>query len=76
MLLRRNERRRAHAEGRQPQTLCAVDFLTLVDDEARLGALRFKDMGGDDFLTTTGRRVPPVLELSRLLSATNRVIDD
>ncbi len=75
-LLRRNERRRARAEGRQPRTLLAVDFLTLVDDETRLGALRFKDAGGGDFLTSTAKRVPPVVDLPRLLSATNRVIDD
>ena len=41
--MRRNERRRARAEGRQPRTLLAADFLILVDDESRLGALRFKD---------------------------------
>ena len=75
-LMRRNERRRARAEGRQPRTLLAVDFLTLVDDETRLGALRFKDADGGDFLTSTGKRVPPVVDLPRLLSATNRVIDD
>jgi serine/threonine-protein kinase HipA len=75
-LMRRNERRRARAEGRQPRTLLAVDFLTLVDDETRLGALRFKDAGGGDFLTSTGKRVPPVVDLPRLLSATNRIIDD
>jgi serine/threonine-protein kinase HipA len=75
-LLRRNERRRAGAEGRQPRTLLAIDFLTLVDDETRLGALRFKDAGGGDFLTSTGKRVPPVIDLPRLLSATNRVIDE
>jgi serine/threonine-protein kinase HipA len=75
-LLRRNERRRARAEGRQPRTLLAVDFLTLVDDETRLGALRFKDAGGGDFLTSTGKRVPPVVDLPRLLSATERIIED
>ncbi|MGF1627991.1 MAG: type II toxin-antitoxin system HipA family toxin [Kiloniellaceae bacterium] len=75
-LMRRNERRQAGAEGRQPRTLLAVDFLTLVDDETRLGALRFKDAGGGDFLTSTGKRVPPVVDLPRLLSATNRIIDD
>lgn len=75
-LMRRNERRRARAEGRQPRTLLAIDFLTLVDDETRLGALRFKDADGGDFLTSTGKRVPPVVDLPRLLSATNRVIDD
>ena len=74
--MRRNERRRARSEGRQPRTLLAVDFLTLVDDETRLGALRFKDAGGGDFLTSTGNRVPPVVDLPRLLSATNRIIDD
>jgi serine/threonine-protein kinase HipA len=75
-LMRRNERRRARAEGRQPRTLLAVDFLTLVDDETRLGALRFKDTDGGDFLTSTATRVPPVVDLPRLLSATNRIIDD
>ena len=76
MLLRRNERRRAQAERRQPRTLQAIDVLTLVDDETRLGALRFKDAGGGTFLTSTGRQVPPVVGLPRLLSATTRVIDD
>ncbi len=76
MLLRRNERRRAQAEGRQPRTLQAIDVLTLVDDETRLGALRFKDAAGGTFLTSTGRQVPPVVGLPRLLSATTRVIDD
>ena len=74
-LMRRNELRRARAEGRQPRTLLAVDFLTLVDDETRLGALRFKEAGGGPFLTSTGRQVPPVVDLPRLLSATTRVID-
>ena len=76
MLLRRNERRRAQAEGRQPRTLQAIDVLTLVDDETRLGALRFKDAAGGTFLTSTGRQVPPVVGLPRLLSAATRVIDD
>jgi serine/threonine-protein kinase HipA len=74
-LMRRNELARARQEKRQPRTLLTVDFLTLVDDETRLGALRFKDAGGDAYLSATGRRVPPVLELPRLLSATARIID-
>ena len=74
--MRRNERRRTREEGRQPRTLLAADFLILADDESRLGALRFKDAGGGDFLTSTGKRVPPVVDLPRLLSATNRIIDD
>jgi serine/threonine-protein kinase HipA len=74
-LLRRNERARARQEKRQPRTLFTVDFLTLVDDETRLGALRFKDAGGEPYLSATSKRVPPVLELPRLLSATARIID-
>jgi serine/threonine-protein kinase HipA len=76
-LLRRYERSRATAQARHPRTLLPVDFLTLVDDEARLGALRFKDSESGPFLSTTeGRRVPPLIELPRLLSATLRVLDD
>ena len=74
-LIRRNELRRASAEGRQPKTLLDIDFLTLVDDETRLGALRFKEAEDGPFLTSTGGRVPPVVDLSRLLSASTRVID-
>ena len=38
--------------------------------------LRFKEAGGGPFLTSTGRKVPPVVDLPRLLAATTRVIDD
>jgi serine/threonine-protein kinase HipA len=75
-LLRRNERVRARAEGRAPRTLLAVDMLTLVDDETRLGALRFRGPGGGEFLTTGRSRVPPLVELPRLLRATSRVLED
>ena len=73
--MRRNERARARQEKRQPRTLVTVDFLTLVDDETRLGALRFKEAGRDGYLSATSKRVPPVLELPRLLSATARIVD-
>lgn len=75
-LMRRNERARARREGRQPRTLLHVDFLALVDDETRLGALRFKDRDGRTFLTEDGKRIPPVLELPRLLLATSRIVED
>lgn len=75
-LLRRHERARARAEGRQPRTLFTVDVLTLVDDETRLGALRFSERPGGPFLADTGRRVPPLLQLPKLLAATTRILDD
>ena len=74
-LIRRSELRRASAEGRQPRTLLEVDFLVLVDDETRLGALRFREAEDGPFLTSTGQPVPPVVDLPRLLSASTRVID-
>jgi serine/threonine-protein kinase HipA len=78
MLLRRAERSHARHEGRTPRTLTAVDFLTLVDDETRLGALRFRDAGagGGPFLSTGSTRVPPLIALSKLLAATDRIIAD
>ena len=75
-LLRRNERRSARVEGRQPKTLRAIDFVTLVDDEARLGALRFQDPRTRRFLTSTGRPVPPLVDLPRLLGAASRIMGD
>ena len=76
-LMRRNERRQALRERRQPRTLQEIDYLTLVDDRTRLGALRFRSAGdGGEFLTTTDRRqVPPVVDLPRLLAAATRAID-
>ena len=50
LLMRRAERMRADREGRQPRTLLETDFLLLVDDEARLGALRFAEHEGGPFL--------------------------
>ncbi len=75
-LLRRNERVRARSEGRVPRTLLSIDMLVLVDDETRLGALRFRDPAGGEFLTAGRSRVPPLDELPRLLRATNRVLDE
>ncbi len=78
-LMRRAERARARREGRTPRTLAAIDFLAGVDDETRLGALRFRDVEageGAPFLTTGGRRIPPLVELPRLLAATDRLLDD
>lgn len=73
MLMRHHERNRARDAGTQAKTLLASDFLAGVDDQTRMGALRFKDAKDGDFLTQTGVTVPPVLELKNLLSATDRI---
>ena len=76
LLLRRYERGQARREGRTLRSLRPIDFLTMVDDETRLGALRFKEAGTDTWSSSNGARIPPLLELARLLAATTRVIDD
>lgn len=74
VLMRRAERRRAEREGQTPRTLFETDFLLSVDDEARQGALRFKAEPNGPFLAPEdSMRIPPLLELPRLLSAVERV---
>ena len=73
-LMRYGERRRAEREGRNPRTLGESDYLLLVDDEARQGALRFALQEGGPFLAESdGTRIPPVIELPRLLAAADHV---
>ncbi len=75
-LMRRAERRRAEIAGEQPRTLREVDYLLNVDDEARQGALRFAERPGGPFLARGGAvRIPPLIELPRLLKAAERVLD-
>jgi serine/threonine-protein kinase HipA len=76
-LMRRAERRRAEREGTAPRALQEIDFLLLVDDEARQGALRFADKEGGPFLREEGvKRIPPLVELPELLSAAEHVVED
>ena len=76
-LMRRMERRRAEREGGPPRTLHEVDYLLLVDDEARAGALRFAEtMGGPFLRQNDAKRIPPLIDLPRLLSAAEHVLDD
>lgn len=77
VLMRRVERRRAESEGQTPRTLFETDFLLSVDDEARQGALRFKTSLDGPFLAPENTlRIPPLVELPRLLSAVERVANE
>jgi serine/threonine-protein kinase HipA len=77
VLMRRAERRRAEHEGQTPRTVREIDYLLLVDDEARQGALRFAEREGGPFLAEHGpTKIPPLIELPRLLSAAERVLSD
>ena len=58
-LMRRAERRRAERAGATPRTLQEIDFLLLVDDEARQGALRFAEREGGRFCGKRGGQAHP-----------------
>ena len=75
-LMRSRERRRAEREHQYPRTLHEIDFLLLVDDEARQGALRFAEHEGGPFVRQDeAGRIPPFLELPRLLTAAEHVLE-
>lgn len=76
-LMRRVERRQATHEGRTPRTLQEIDYLLMVCDEARQGALRFAESEGGPFLATAEAvKIPPLVELPRLLAAAEHVADE
>ena len=77
ILLRRAERRIAEREKRNARALREIDFLLLVDDQARIGALRFKWEGQDQFLTTYEKNnIPPFVSIGKLLTAANNVLEE
>jgi len=76
MLMKRVERRTAEREGRASRALLEADYLLMVDDAIRPGALRFKEPGSPRFLASGCPKIPPLVFLSELLSASDRVLTD
>ncbi len=77
LLMRRSERKNAQREKRKPRALTEVDFLLMVDDEARQGALRFKKEEQGPFLTTYGKNpIPPLVSVGKLLTAATHVLQE
>lgn len=76
-LMRRHEHATALREKRPARTLGEADFLLMVDDEIRQGALRFSRSAAGPFLATPGkRRIPPLVKLPRLLTAAENLEED
>jgi serine/threonine-protein kinase HipA len=74
VLMRRAERRRAERSGSTPRTLREIDYLLMVYDEARQGALRFAHEHGGPFLAADDTDpIPPLVDLPRLLTAAENV---
>ncbi|WP_148254979.1 type II toxin-antitoxin system HipA family toxin [Aidingimonas lacisalsi] len=75
-LMRRRERRLAETEGRTPRALQELDLLLGVADISRLGALRFREEGTEPFVASTRSGVPGLVELGRLMAASDRIQQD
>jgi serine/threonine-protein kinase HipA len=76
MLMKRVERSLAAREGRAPRALMEIDFLLMVNDAVRPGALRFAERGSRQFLASDGPKIPPLVYLPKLLAASDRVVAD
>jgi serine/threonine-protein kinase HipA len=76
VLMRRAERRRAEKARQAARTLHEVDYLLQVDDESRAGALRFAVTEGGPFVADGSAKIPPLVELPKLLAAAKRVVQD
>lgn len=75
-LMQRAERRLAEREGRRVRTLGELHYLLGVADETRLGALRFRWRGEEEFQAPVREGVPALIELGRLLQITERIERD
>lgn len=70
VLMRREERLKAEKEKRSPRTLMEIDYLLMVNDEAREGALRFSLQENGPFLADLNQtKIPPLIHLPKLLNA-------
>ncbi len=76
ILMRRNEGQKAKNEKRDIHTLNELDYLLGVNDMSRQGALRFSNEKGGDFLTQKEEgAIPPLVDLPKLLSASNHFLE-
>lgn len=76
ILMRRYEAQIAKDENRSPRTLNEIDYLLYVNDYARQGALRFRTEDNNDFLFPGNlKSIPPLVNLTKLLAATEKVVD-
>ncbi len=78
VLMRRFEAAKAKEQNRTPKTLFEIDYLLGVNDEARQGALRFSVLPNENIFLSPKKKtsIPPLVDLPKLLSATERFIAD
>jgi serine/threonine-protein kinase HipA len=77
VLMRRAESYQAQKEKREKRTLSEMDYLLRVNDESRQGSLRFSIDVDEVFLApNTVQSIPPLVDLPRLLSTSDRFLND
>lgn len=77
VLMRRAETLRAKESNEIAKTLTELDYLLGVNDYSRQGALRFsQDINGKFLSHSKTITIPPLIDLPKLLSATERYLDD
>lgn len=78
VLMRRSEASKAKEQNRTPRSLFEIDYLLGVNDEARQGALRFSVAPDESVFLSPKQKtsIPPLVDLPKLLSATERFIAD
>lgn len=74
VLMDRREARDARTNKRTPRQLHDSDYLLMVNDLARQGALRFSEAMAGPFLASEARGIPPLLDLGLLVEASERII--
>jgi serine/threonine-protein kinase HipA len=75
-LIARAERRRARREGGAERSFGEIDHLLGVRDDLREGALRFRDPATGVYLANEDAGVPLLIDLPRLLDASERLERD
>ncbi|MDR1208326.1 MAG: type II toxin-antitoxin system HipA family toxin [Holosporales bacterium] len=76
ILMRRFEADRNKTQQQKPHQLNEIDYLILVNDKLRQGALRFKRANGEEFLSSDVKTVPLLTDLSKLLAASHHVLEN
>lgn len=78
ILMRRMEASKAKEQNRAPRTLFEIDYLLGVNDDARQGALRFSVSPDENVFLSPKQEnsIPPLVDLPKLLAATERFIAD
>ena len=74
LLLDRRERLTAQSEGRPTRILTNYDYLIGIEDFTRMGGIRYKEEGVDDYINvSTKYLVPPIESLRSLCEACHEI---